>query len=159
MRGVSGRLDLSMIESNLFVGEYPTPEDVAWLREEARVSAVFSLQDELDLAKKNLRLDALESAYARHGVRFHRVPVADGDTQALGAHLDGIVLRLDEWLQAGERVYLHCNAGMNRAPTVAIAYLHACRGLPLPDACDLVKQRRFCVPYMSVLTARYGGAG
>lgn len=150
------RPDLSEIEANLFVGEYPQPADVAWLREHLRVSAVVSLQDDADLAKKNVCIEVLEAAYALHGLSFHRVPVPDGDTRTLAAHLDALVARLDDLLGAGERVYLHCNAGMNRAPTVAIAYLHARRGLPLAEARDFVKRRRPCVPYMSVLHAHYG---
>ena len=55
----------------------------------------------------------------------------------------------------GDRVYLHCNAGMNRAPTVAIAYLHVHHAMSLGAARDSVKQRRHCVPYMRVLEARY----
>ena len=44
---------------------------------------------------------------------------------------------------------------MNRAPTIAIAYLHVHRGLGLHAARDFLKQRRHCVPYMTVLEARY----
>jgi len=44
---------------------------------------------------------------------------------------------------------------MNRAPTVAIAYLHTIRGFALRAARDLVKQRRACVPYMQMLEAHY----
>jgi protein-tyrosine phosphatase len=64
---------------------------------------------------------------------------------------------IDVAISAGRRVYLHCNAGMNRAPTIAIAYLHVHRQLPLHEARDFVKARRHCVPYMTVLEARYGG--
>jgi protein-tyrosine phosphatase len=58
-------------------------------------------------------------------------------------------------LAAGERVYLHCNAGLNRAPTVAVAYLHRHHGLSLEDACAVVKAQRPCVPYMRALHAHF----
>lgn len=48
------------------------------------------------------------------------------------------------------------NAGMNRAPTLAIAFLHVHRGLPLRAARDHVKARRACVPYWRLLEQRYG---
>ena len=57
--------------------------------------------------------------------------------------------------RGGERVYLHCNAGMNRAPTIAIAYLHVHHAMPLLEARDFVKTRRACLPYMTVLEARF----
>lgn len=149
------RPDVSTILDNLMVGEYPNPDDVGWLRDVHGVTAVLSLQDDTDLASKNLALATLERAYAGAGLRFHRVPVPDGATDVLGARLPAIVALIGELLGAGERVYLHCNAGMNRAPTAAIAYLHVHRELSLPAARDFVKARRACVPYMRVLEARY----
>jgi protein-tyrosine phosphatase len=79
------------------------------------------------------------------------------DDQALAVRLSDIVALLGELLCAGERVYLHCNAGMNRAPTVAIAYLHRHHSMSLSEARDFVKQRRHCVPYMLVLERVYNG--
>jgi protein-tyrosine phosphatase len=150
------RPSLDNVLPELLVGEYLVPDDAPWLRETLGVTAVVSLQDDADLASKNLALADLESSYRAHGVGFHRVPVPDGDTDVLTARLDGLVALLGGLLAAGERVYLHCNAGFNRAPTVAIAYLHAGRGMSLGVARDYVKARRRCVPYMRALETHFG---
>ncbi len=139
----------------LLVGEYPRVEDLVWLRDAHGVTAVLSLQDDADLASKRLRAADLAAACMALGLAFERVPVADGDAEALAARLPAAVARLDALLGAGGRVYLHCNAGYNRAPTVAIAYLHVHRGLALDAACTLVKERRSCVPYVRALRALY----
>ena len=131
------------------------PEDVAWLRDEHGVTVVVSLQDDADLASKGLRIAALERAYREHGVAFHRFPVPDGDDRNLAARLGEIVALLRRLAAAGERVYLHCNAGLNRAPTAAIAYLHVHEGLSLEAARDDVKRLRHCVPYMRALEAHF----
>jgi protein-tyrosine phosphatase len=149
------RPGLSVILPELLVGEYPTPDDAGWLRTAHGVTAVVNLQDDFDLASKGLRLADLERAYRAHGMRFHRVPIPDCDAEALAARLAGVVGLLGDLLHEGQRVYLHCNAGMNRAPTVAIAYLHTRQGLSLAEAHDFVKQRRPCVPYMLVLETVY----
>ena len=81
----------------------------------------------------------------------------DGDECNLSARLGEIVALIARLVEAGERVYVHCNAGLNRAPTAAIAYLHAREGLSLEAARDEVKQRRHCVPYMRVLEVYFGG--
>ena len=141
----------SVIEGALLVGEYPTPEDVEWLRDQHGVTAVLSLQDESDLMAKNLDLRALEQAYRAAGLAFHHLPVVDGDVAELAARLPAIVGRLDELLGAGDRVYRHCNAGFNRAPTAAIAYLHARGGRTLQEAWEFVKQKRACAPYRRAL--------
>lgn len=155
-RRPGGRPDLSVILPDLLVGEYPMPDDAEWLRTAHGITAVVSLQDDADLASKGLLLRELEQAYRRHGLHFRRIPVPDCDTDILSARLDESVTVLRTLLADGGRVYLHCNAGMNRAPTIAIAYLHAAHGLSLATARDFVKQRRHCVPYMTVLQARFG---
>ncbi len=152
-----GRPDLSVILPNLLVGEYPTPDDAGWLRGVHAVTSVVSLQDDADLASKGLQLADLERAYRAHALGFHRIPVPDCDNHVLAAKIESVVSLLSDLLARDERVYLHCNAGMNRAPTVAIAYLHAQRGLSLAEARDFVKRRRSCVPYMLVLEAHYNG--
>ena len=143
----------------LLVGEYPRVEDLPWLRDEHGVTAVVSLQDDADLASKRLHAADLERACAALGLRLHRAPVADGDADALALRLPAIVERLRALIDGGGRVYLHCNAGYNRAPTAAIAYLHVHRGLSLDDACALVRRQRSCVPYLSALRARYDDRG
>jgi protein-tyrosine phosphatase len=151
-----GRPGVSVIRPALLVGEYPLPEDAAWLAGEHGVTAVVSLQDDADLAGKGLELRALERAYRTHGLAFHRIPVPDGDDRNLAARLGEIVALIARVVDEGGRVYLHCNAGLNRAPTVAIAYLHVREGLPLQAARDDVKQRRHCVPYMRALETYFG---
>ena len=150
-----GRPDLSVILPDLLVGEYPHPDDVAWLHATHGVTSVLCLQDDADLASKAIRLGDLAMAYQRVGVGFDHLPVPDCDLDTFAVRIDAIVVRLHELLGAGERVYVHCNAGMNRAPTVAVAYLHCHRGLSLDAARDWVKQRRACVPYMTLLESRY----
>jgi len=153
-----GHPDVSLILPNLLVGEYPTPDDAGWLRQCHGVTSVVCLQDFADLASKGLELHELQQAYRAHHVAFHHVPVPDCDVETLSARLDGLVALLSGLVSEGERVYLHCNAGLNRAPTVAIAYVHVEQGLPLGAARDFVKGRRQCAPYMTVLEARYGGS-
>lgn len=150
------RPTFASILPNLMVGEYPNPHDVSWLVSQSGITAVLSLQDDADLLSKNLELDRLIAVCRAENVRFDRVPLPDGDTLTLARLLDDVVNLLNDLLRDGHRVYLHCNAGMNRAPTVAVAYLHACEGLSLTAARDFVKAQRPCVPYMRVLSDRYG---
>ncbi|HZP39906.1 MAG TPA: dual specificity protein phosphatase family protein [Candidatus Binatia bacterium] len=150
-----GRPSPSLVVPGLLIGEYPTPADVPWLRTAHGVTAVVSLQDDADLAAKRLRLADLERAYAGAGIAFHRLPVGDGDTDAMAAALGDVVALVERLVGDGACVYLHCNAGLNRAPTAAIAWLHAARGLPLAAAAAHVKARRACVPYLRLLDAHF----
>ena len=153
--GAASRPNLSIILPDLLVGEYPRVADIPWLRDAHGVTAVLSLQDDLDLATRALEISALENGYRECALEFHRMPIPDCDDRALAGSIHDIVERLHQLLLRGRRVYVHCNAGMNRAPTVAIAYLHRHRDMSLPQARDFVKQRRHCVPYMRVLEGRF----
>ena len=150
------RPGLDAILPQLLVGEYPRVEDLAWLRDEHGVTAIVSLQDDADLASKRLQVLDLERACADLGLAFERLPIADGDPDGLAARLPAVVEHLRALIDGGARVYLHCNAGYNRAPTAAIAYLHVHRDMPLDAACEAVKARRSCVPYVTALHQRYG---
>jgi protein-tyrosine phosphatase len=152
----AGHPDHAFVLPGMAVGEYPTPEDAPWLRDTCRVQRVVSLQDDLDLERKGIHLRELLAAYGRVDIALERHPVADGDAAALCAVLGRVLHGLHRALVAGERVYLHCNAGLNRAPTVAVAYLHRHHGLSLDDACAAVKAARPCVPYLRALRAYYG---
>ena len=143
--------EVSEILPSLFVGEYPRTEDVAWLKHEFGISAVLSLQDDEDLAVNNLSLPDLRSAYHQHNVAFCRTPVTDSNCQSLADTLPQALAELQTFVQGGNVVFLHCNAGCNRAPTLAIAYLHVHHNLGLDEARDFVKARRPCGPYMQVL--------
>jgi protein-tyrosine phosphatase len=147
---------LDAIGPGLVVGEYPNLADVEWLRDTHGIGAVVCLQDDADLASKRLRLTELRAAYLKAGIAFDHVPVPDGDAEFLADRLPLIVEVIHSHVEVGSTVYLHCNAGMNRAPTAAIAYVYRHGGLPLAAAIELVKERRLCVPYVRALELCYG---
>ena len=94
---------------------------------------------------------AEKSTYQEHQIEFARTPIADYDCHTLAEALPQALDQLHTSIQSGKRVFLHCNAGCNRAPTVAIAYLHIHHAMSLADARDFFKARRPCGPYMNVL--------
>jgi protein-tyrosine phosphatase len=151
-----GRPDVSWILPALLVGGYPHPHDVPWLAEAHGVGAVLSLQDDADLAAKGLDAAALDAAYRAAGLVFARLPVPDGDEERMVRVLPEAVARVAAFRAAGHVVYVHCNAGMNRAPTVAIGFVHVHEGRALAAAVRLVKARRPCLPFQGALARVYG---
>lgn len=152
----AGRPGVSnILEGRLWIGEYPTPDDIGWLRDEFGIDAVVSLQDDIDLMYKSLDLQSLEAAYDAAGVVLDRIGVVDNDPDDLAGELERILGALSGHLDAGRRVYVHCNAGYNRAPSVAIAYLHAREGLAVDEAHEFVKGRRACAPYLSAVRRHF----
>ncbi len=153
----AGRPDFSRVSARLIIGEYPCVADIAWLAARHGVSAILNLQDHDDLGAKGLELQDLHAAAAGCGVEFRHFPVPDYDGDRLVAQLGEIVQALADLEAAGHVIYVHCNAGLNRAPTIVIAYLHQHDGMGLEEACALVKSVRACGPYMPLLRAYFRG--
>lgn len=51
---------------------------------------------------------------------------------------------LKDFESAKISVYVHCERGHGRAPTLVVAYLAAVKGLSVDDAVDFVKKKRPC---------------
>ncbi len=58
------------------------------------------------------------------------------------------VRTLGSLLSDGHRTYVHCTAGINRAPLVVLAYLTFVEGMAIDDAIALIHEaRREASPY------------
>ncbi|HEY6418850.1 MAG TPA: dual specificity protein phosphatase family protein [Candidatus Binataceae bacterium] len=152
----SGRPAVAEITPELLIGEYPRDEDVDWLKDTHSVTAVLNLQDEEDLRVNGIDIDAMRERYAEHGIKLVRTPIPDGSADEMKTHLKVALDDLHELIDAHERVFLHCNGGVNRAPTLAIAYLRAFGRMSLNEAQAHVKTRRACGPFMTVLEEYFG---
>jgi protein-tyrosine phosphatase len=128
-----------LLPDELLVG--PSPNVSAGLLDQLAalgVTAILSLQEEFEAAAP--------LPEQRRQFVWRRIPVADG--HAGGAmsirQLALAVAQIRVWREQHEVVYVHCHAGMGRAPTVAAAYLAATRRLPLSEAIDRVRAARAC---------------
>lgn len=151
-----GRPSVTEIIPELLIGEFPRLDDIEWLKQEFAVTAVHNLQDDEDLLINGLRESELLRAYRECGITVVRTPIQDGSADAMSARLRDALEALARLIGGGQRVYMHCNAGLNRAPTLAIAYLRAHRGMSLDEACSHVKARRACGPFMTILEDHFG---
>jgi protein-tyrosine phosphatase len=156
IRGRFSRPSVSEITEELLVGEYPRLDDLTWLKDEYHISAIHNLQDDIDLHINGLDESELEAECKRLGIAFVRTPIHDGSADDMAARLAHALDALGELIKGDQRVFLHCNGGLNRAPTVAIGWLHRHREMSLDEAMYFFKQRRPCGPFMTVLEGHFG---
>jgi protein-tyrosine phosphatase len=137
---------------NLFVGPEPRDEaDFEQLRS-MKITAILSLQTDEDVRIGDLR--SRRSEATEQGLAFHSVPVVDFDRAELRRKLPDCVTVLDNLLKAGQTVYLHCTAGVNRSPTVAVAFLHWKLGWTLDQALAHLLAVRNCCPDAEVIRVK-----
>lgn len=70
------------------------------------------------------------------------INIADSSEQILSKFFDEAHQFIDEARRRKCNILVHCQAGISRSPTIAIAYLMRVNSLPLQDAYNLVKQCR-----------------
>ena len=140
------------ILTNLYVGACPLDHvDVDRLRREAGITAVLSVQTEEDFAYWRINWESLAAYYEQTGVTVRRVPVQDFNLDDLARRLPECVAALDQLVKDGHTVYVHCSAGINRSPTVVIAWLHWIEQWPLADAKRHVMTCRASEPCMEAI--------
>lgn len=117
------------------------------------VTAILNLQSDGDLEAKAIQWELFEQFYEQQGMVVTRVPIIDFEPADLLMHLPDGVNALDQLMEKDHKVYVHCNVGINRSPTVCIAWLVQHGGLSLEEAIQHVMERRSCYPYPEVLAA------
>lgn len=140
-------MDCAQLLDQLFLGSRPeTIADIDRLRRDLGITAVLNLQTDDDMRAVNLDWKPLEAHYRDLSVKLCRVPVRDFDPADLREKLPECVRVLEQLLATSHSVYLHCTLGATRSPTVAVAYLHWCRGRNLEEAAVDVSRWWRCSP-------------
>lgn len=105
--------------------------DYSWINHNLAIgSAPSEARDFAHLARRGIRavVDLREEAgddpalIGQYGMDFLRMLIADGtapDVQDMRQIVEWVANRIAE----GKKVYIHCQAGVGRSPTVAAAYL------------------------------------
>lgn len=135
-------INFDHIEADIFLGSAPASSvDVARLAN-MKISAVLSLQSDEDFKTHRINWRKLESAYSYHQMLVKRFPILDFDEVDLGNRLMQPVQALHELLSAGHRVYVHCNAGVCRAPATVLGYFCHYRGMTIEQGLAYIRRHR-----------------
>ena len=140
----------SVILNNLFVGSCPINESDVKQLYDNNVTAILNLQTDEDFIFWEVNWEELEEAYKKFNLQLYRYPIRDFDVEDLKRKLNIGVELLGEMLK-DNTVNLHCSAGINRSPTVAIKYLIKKRNLRIEEAVDYFRDRHYCEPYIEAL--------
>lgn len=139
----NGRLNWNVIRPDLIVGSGPREAaDLRVLQQTTGATALLSLQHDECLEKQDI--DYLRHVRHGHslGLTLARVPLRDFDVDDQRRGLPNAVRALHQLLQQGCRVYVHCTAGLNRAPLVVSAYLLLVEGLSQDAILELWQRTR-----------------
>ena len=97
----------------------------------------------------NLRIEYDDAAHGLALTNYCHLPTVD-DAAIAPEHFDKGVNFIRDQVAQGGKVYIHCKAGVGRAPTMAAAYFIA-EGMTTDEAINLIKQAR---PFITITPAQ-----
>jgi len=143
---------VTRILDNLYVGPCPTSQTDVQELKDLGITAVLNLQTDEDISWRGIDRESLTVAYRACRIIEVRQPIRDFDYDDLRLQLPNAVGELRKLHKHGHRVYVHCTAGMNRSPTVVIAYLYWGLGWDFQEAVRHVCRNHSCDPFLEAIT-------
>jgi protein tyrosine phosphatase (PTP) superfamily phosphohydrolase (DUF442 family) len=126
-------LQFCEVTPQLYVGPQYRSNGLEFLRKSG-IHAVVNMRIEKDDAKLGLA-----------PAQYCYLPTVDDEAPSF-MHLQQGVEFIGRVIQDGGKVYIHCGAGVGRAPTMAAAYLIS-NGKRLPEALQMIKKAR---PFIAI---------
>ncbi|KAL2949463.1 hypothetical protein AAZX31_20G177200 [Glycine max] len=146
-------MNYNFIRPDLIVGScLQTPEDVDKLCR-IGVKTIFCLQQDPDLEYFGVDINAIrEYAKTCNDIQHLRAEIRDFDAFDLRRRLPVVVSKLYKAINSnGGVTYIHCTAGLGRAPAVALAYMFWVLGYKLNEAHTLLQSKRSCFPKLDAI--------
>ncbi len=127
------------VGANLLMGAYPQDADDVAALSAAGVTTVLNLVRDVEYQLADGR-ETCAAALGRAGIREERIELVDFGN-LLPGHIERASTTVLAWLDAGERVYVHCRAGMQRSAVVAAAVVALREGVEPHAALALLRER------------------
>lgn len=159
-------MNYTRILDDLIVGScLQIAADVDYLTANENVRTILSLQEDCDMDYFALDLNPIINRCNSKGnsVDHIRHRIRDFDPISLRIELPGAVAAFAQSAsKQGGTAYVHCTAGMGRAPAVALAYMWWVKGIHLEEGHALLTGKRTCSPRLASIRAAtadllYGG--
>ncbi|EPS61702.1 hypothetical protein M569_13093, partial [Genlisea aurea] len=146
-------MNYDFILPDLIVGScLQSPADVDKLRS-IGVKTIFCLQKDSDLEYFGVDIGAIrEYANSFADIQHIRAEIRDFDPFDLRVRLPVVVRELHKVVNRnGGVTYIHCTAGLGRAPATALAYMFWVLGYEFNEAHSLLTSKRPCFPKLDAI--------
>ncbi len=136
-------LNWGEITPRVLIGTCPmTPADLERISAGADVSALLSLQHDDCLAYWGIDYGQMCTHGAKLGLCMARSPMRDFDIVHQRQRLPNAVAALADLQSLGHRTYVHCTAGLGRAPLTVLSFLICVEGRSPEEAIRLIHEGR-----------------
>ena len=124
-----------MILEQIYIGSYADACDARFQRERG-ITHILCCADELPMPQ-------IHAIYNKGKGAWHHIPIVDDKRdETTPAKLLEAANVIDSWVNAGNKIIVHCYAGMSRSVSAVIAYFILKKGWTYDMAFSLIKLRR-----------------
>lgn len=110
--------------TKIFIGPYPQIEEDTETMRAAGITGVLNVQTDIDINHRGINWPKMLQYYNERGITAIHYPIHDFNEQHLTERLfEGAKVLNDMINNKGLSVYVHCTAGMGRAPATVLVYL------------------------------------
>ena len=118
-------------ETGIFLGQYPQTEQDVMALADAKIDYIFNTQSDRDIEHRGVDWPRMLKLYADAGMEAQRFPITDFNEEDLCRNLLKAAKTLHDLIDNRKRtVYVHCTAGMGRAPACVLVYLCLFKKVP-----------------------------
>lgn len=142
MNFVGGIVFDKVTDFQIFIGPYPQSSSDIETLARAGITAVVNLQSRRDFTYRRINWPALQQVYAGVNIEAVHIPVGDFDHSDLVSKLPHAAEVIDELYGNDKVIYVHCTAGMGRAPAAVVYYLVKYHNFSVESAIQLVRDSR-----------------
>lgn len=136
-------LNWDQIREDLIIGSCPVRlSDIDMIHRGAGATAILSLQNAECWARFAIDYGSHQARGRQLGLEMVNAPMRDFDPRDQRLRLPTAVRALADLLSKGHRVYVHCTAGINRAPLAVTAYLSFVERQSPDEAIALIRRSR-----------------
>jgi len=112
------------------------------------IKAVLNLQTRSDMKHRSIDWEELRRCYKESKIKVINFSITDMCVEDIRCKAYDAANVLNELVNKYQKVYVHCTAGVWRAPHVVAAYLNFHQGFNFEEACKQIKLKRSIV-YLS----------
>lgn len=136
-------LNWDEVRTDMVIGSCPMIiEDIDRICEEAGATALLSLQSEECRSAFGIDYESHREHGVARGALMLNTPMLDFNPPDQRINLPQAVRALAILLATSHRVYVHCTAGLNRAPLAVLAYLAFVELVPPEEALTFIRRVR-----------------
>lgn len=102
---------------------------------------ILNENDEFEKLKFDVLINCSEIAYPikiKNQYIVHQYPLSDDQYATLLEYIDEASEKINEYVNLGKKIYIHCVHGMSRSPAILIYYLMQYKKFTFNSALDLI---------------------